>query len=156
LVVVLAVVVVLIGLLAPAVQKVREADARTRCQYNLKQIALAAYHYHDTRDRFPAGETAPNTPLLGPWDGEYYACWIVPLLPYLGEERRAREFGGVDSFAGRHLGGRASLYGAPIGLLICPSDALPRSGQFEYHSPDPGSPTYKREFPDGRYDAVCS
>ncbi len=46
--------------------------------------------------------------------------------------------------------------GAPIRLLLCPSDAPPESGQFEYNSPDPSSPTYKKDFPQGRYDAVCS
>ncbi len=56
LLVALAIVVVLVGLLLPAVQKAREASSRSRCQDNLKQLAQAAHHYHDSKTRFPAGK----------------------------------------------------------------------------------------------------
>jgi prepilin-type N-terminal cleavage/methylation domain-containing protein/prepilin-type processing-associated H-X9-DG protein len=71
---------VLAGLLAPAVQKVRATADRIRCTNNLKQLGLAAHHYHVDRDFFPPGMA------LGPGVRYPYLSWLGRLLPYLEQE----------------------------------------------------------------------
>jgi prepilin-type N-terminal cleavage/methylation domain-containing protein/prepilin-type processing-associated H-X9-DG protein len=131
LLVVIAIIAVLIGLLLPAVQKVREAANRAKCQSNLKQLGLALHAYHDVRGALPwmRGVSNDGTRNTDPVGNEETISGLVYLLPYIEQDNLLREI------SAPYAGPPATLpFGPPrdfayyppwqadIPLLRCPSD----------------------------------
>jgi prepilin-type N-terminal cleavage/methylation domain-containing protein/prepilin-type processing-associated H-X9-DG protein len=130
LLVVIAIIAILIGLLLPAVQKVREAAARMKCQNNLKQMGIALHAYHDANNAFPGGgsnqvvyggQTWSVTSLTGTatglppaWNSPNSGGWAFQILPYA-------EQGPVYNSTNQQL-----ICGALIPIYYCPSRRSPQ------------------------------
>src|SRR5687768_11916774 len=91
LLVVIAIIAILIGLLLPAVQKVREAAARSQCSNNLKQHGLAIHNYHDTNGFFPpAWNYEPPAPPARPTGVAH--SWCTLILAHLEQDNILRQY----------------------------------------------------------------
>jgi prepilin-type N-terminal cleavage/methylation domain-containing protein len=121
LLVVIAIIAVLIGLLVPAVQKVREAAARSQCGNNLRQWGLAMHNCHDTNHKLPpALGYFPGTS-LGP--NAAFGVGTFHLLPYVEQDNLYKSslapgLGGVPVY----YPGNNQVYSQPVKTFICPSD----------------------------------
>lgn len=133
LLVVMAIIAVLIGLLLPAVQKVREAAARMTCLNHFKQIGLAAHNFHGVHNAFPrAGEHLVTVPGQGSYKTQDYHSPLTLLLPFIEQENVYKSL----DLRYRHNEGSNYIYtqvgngqrfGAKINAYLCPVNPVRKS-----------------------------
>ncbi len=139
LLVVIGILAILVGLLLPAIQKVRETAALAQCRNNLKQLGVACHNFHGTFGYFPSDNSATARPYPYP-----NTCWILQTLPYLEEQNavQAVTSGGNGNLQGNgqagNAGGTAFLAAANNGqvlikLLLCPSRGIRGTGLADYN-----------------------
>jgi prepilin-type N-terminal cleavage/methylation domain-containing protein/prepilin-type processing-associated H-X9-DG protein len=139
LLVVIAIIAILIGLLLPAVQKIREAANRMKCTNNMKQISLANMNYESANGTFVPGVSRT---------GCCWGTWMVPILPYMEQDnmfKRYVNFGGLDNGGGypaptdgtrRYASGVNLTYvtSQRITSFTCPSDQPKKIGSITLHN----------------------
>ena len=127
LLVVIAIIAILIGLLLPAVQKIREAANRMKCSNNLKQIGLACHNYNDTVGALPSGSLSDPSGTASPTDSYPELSGLALLLPYLEQDNAFKQM--VGPFAPSQPGSPWYYSAANWGVaqykmpgFLCPSD----------------------------------
>jgi prepilin-type N-terminal cleavage/methylation domain-containing protein/prepilin-type processing-associated H-X9-DG protein len=139
LLVVIAIIGILIGLLLPAVQKVREAANRISCANKLKQIGLACHNYHDSYSEFPPGAEGPLSPDLPQYAQRKHHGLGTYLLPYLEQDPLFRLYDWKTSWFDPP---NQAVVKTPLRLWQCPSAEANRfqDGSLPTLAPPPGSP----------------
>ena len=148
LLVVIAIIGILIGMLLPAVQSVRESARRTQCANNMRQLALAVHNYESSRMEFPVNQvgSGASSAASGTFGSGHYS-WIVPLLPFFEQQNVYQSFnlrinnGDADTYKVSSSHPNALAVSTEIPGLMCPSNAVrpDNSVIFGDANPAPGS-----------------
>jgi prepilin-type N-terminal cleavage/methylation domain-containing protein/prepilin-type processing-associated H-X9-DG protein len=126
LLVVIAIIAILIGLIVPAVQKVRAAAARTECSNHLRQIGLAAHHYHDLAKQFPSGMySGRRTPSYR------LSSWLTQLLPFIEQDGLWKKTQAAYQISKNPLKNPPHVgLATVVPLFTCPADGRAADVQF--------------------------
>lgn len=140
LLVVIAIIAVLIGLLLPAVQKVREAAARMQCANNLKQMGLAIHNYHDVNKTLPASRVGPQ-----------HATWFVLILPYIEQDNLFRQWDLSRTYYEQPV----AVQNAFVKTYVCPTRRNSAVPSTQYEVSSTGLPD-TQEHPGTQGDYACN
>jgi prepilin-type N-terminal cleavage/methylation domain-containing protein/prepilin-type processing-associated H-X9-DG protein len=124
LLVVIAIIAILIGLLLPAVQKIREAANRMSCSNNMKQLGLALHNYNDTNGTLPPG-CASDLPPFGVSGGGWGSSWKVYILPYIEQDNLFKSWQFTGNSGYTNVNNLNLTNNLVIKTYRCPSSPLP-------------------------------
>lgn len=148
LLVVIAIIGILIGMLLPAIQRVRESARRTSCANNLRQIGLAVHSYESAIGRFPVNQIGPGLSASG---GQYqsgYYSWLVPLLPYVEQTNLLDQLqvrfnhGDGNGYKISDSHPNAAVAATSVPIFLCPSDTPNQNNAVILGSANPAPGSY--------------
>ncbi|MBX3418951.1 MAG: DUF1559 domain-containing protein [Pirellulaceae bacterium] len=157
LLVVIAIIGILVGLLLPAVQSVREAARRTQCLNNMRQVALAVANYESTLQAYPVNMIGPGPDVSATKVGTGYYSWLVWILPYLEGNNLYDSIDTSFNMSSNIVPGgphspfsiqieathpNAVAAATPVATFLCPSDTISHANAVVFGDANPASGSY--------------